>query len=111
MFRRRVLHLCSWESGLAVLQVKHLDAVAVLLKHLQHIPAGLRNPVTIHLNADEFRVAAIHHCFKTSRVSETPELIVVIVKSELHARLMSLFAPDVELIGGSLVTVEREPHA
>src|SRR5882762_4943869 len=111
MFRRRVLHLGGWESRLAILQVKQLDAVSVLLKHLQRIPAGLRNPVTVHLNADEFRVAATHHDFKTSRLSEMTELIVVIVKSELHASLMNLFAPNVELIGGSPVTVQREPHA
>src|SRR5258706_16398020 len=91
--------------------MNQLDAVAVLLKHLQRIPAGLCNPVAIHLNADEFRVAATHHCFKTGRVAETPELIVVIVKSELHAGLTNLFSPDVELIGGSLVAIQREPHA
>src|SRR5258708_14864404 len=91
--------------------MNQLDAVAVLLKHLQWITAGLCNPVAIHLNADEFRVAATHHCFKTGRVSETPELIVVVVKSEVHAGLMNLFSPDVELIGGSLVAIPREPHS
>jgi len=35
----------------------------------------------------------------------------VIVKSELHACLMNLFLPNIELIGGPLVTVQREPHA
>src|SRR6202030_2349045 len=111
MFRRRVLHLGGWESRLAILQVKQLDAVSVLSKHLQRIATGLSNPVTVHLHADEFRVAATHHGCKTSCVSETTELIVVIVKSELHAALMNCFAPNVELIGGSLVAVQREPHA
>ena len=80
-------------------------------KALQYVPAGLCNPVTVHLNANEFRVTAVHHGFKTCRVSETKELIVVIVKSELHACLMNLFSPNIELIGGPLVTVQREPHA
>src|ERR1700687_646379 len=106
MFRRRVLHLGGWESRLAILQVKQLDAVSVLLKHLQRIITGLRNPVTVHLNADEFGVAAIHHGFKTGCIPETAELIVVIVKSELHTSLTNLFAPNVELIGGALVTVQ-----
>src|ERR1700674_744247 len=111
MFRRRVLDLGGWESRLAILQVKQLDAVSVLSKHLQRITTGLCNPVTVHLDADEFRVAATHHGFKTSYVSETTELIVVIVKSELHATLMNGFAPNVALVGGSLVAVQREPHA
>ena len=111
VLRGVILDLGRGKSRLAILQVKQLDAVSVLSKHLQRITTGLCNPVTVHLDADEFRVAATHHGFKTSYVSETTELIVVIVKSELHATLMNCFAPKVELIGGSLVAVQREPHA
>jgi hypothetical protein len=35
----------------------------------------------------------------------------VVVKSELHARLMKFFAPQVELVGSPFVAIEREPHA
>src|SRR5260370_28602536 len=101
MFRRRVLHLGGWESRLAILQVKQLDAVSVLSKHLQRIPTGLGNPVTVHLNADELRVPATHHGFKTSYVSETTELTVLIVRSELESTLMNGFGPSGQPLGGS----------
>src|ERR1035438_8053714 len=94
MFGIRTQHLRCWKARLAVLKMQQLNAAAILLQHRDGVLAGLRNPVAVHFEANQFGVRVLSEDIEARSVAELLELVIVIVETELHSQLLHLLAPD-----------------
>src|SRR5947209_5329208 len=90
--------------------MQQADSAGMSIHQLHGIQAGLRDPVAIHFQPDQFGIGACQQRAKAIRIAELLELVVVVVESEAHSTLADFCTPAIELIRSLLETLERGPH-
>src|SRR5438477_6121301 len=65
------------ESALAIFKMEHAHPFAKLLQHRDRILAGLRNPVAVHFEADQFGIGILGQDIEAGDTAQPAELVIV----------------------------------